>query len=200
MGVGREKEGADGGQTTVGSRELLRRIRDGDDDAGNRLFARYLPQLYRWAHRRVPQWARNAVDTADLVQETILHTLRRLGSFEPRRDGALLGYLRRSLRNRILDQFRIATRRPEPVSLDGMDHVAPGDSPLDLAMSREARTRYVSALRRLRADDRHAIVARLELGYSYEQIALALQKPTAEAARLAIRRALLRLAREMEHV
>ena len=48
-----------------------------------------------------------------------------------------------------------------------------------------------------RANDRKAIVASIELGYSYDQIALMLGKPSAEAARLAVRRALLRLGEEM---
>src|SRR5216683_1241757 len=100
------------------SRELLRRARGGDSQALSRLFARYLPQLQRWAHGRVPAWARNAVDTADIVQETVLHTIRNLESFEPQREGALLGYLRRSLLNRVRDHFRHAARHPSPGELD----------------------------------------------------------------------------------
>lgn len=73
----------------------------------NRLFARYLPQLQRWAHSRVPHWARNAFDTGDIVQETRLHTFRNLHSFEPQREGALLGYLRRALLNRVRDQLSL---------------------------------------------------------------------------------------------
>ena len=45
--------------------------------------------------------------------------------------------------------------------------------------------------------NRQAILASIELGYSYDQIALVLNKPSAEAARLAVRRALLRLGEEM---
>ena len=38
----------------------------------------------------------------------------------------------------------------------------------------------------------------MEMGYSYERLAEALDKPSAEAARKATRRALLRLAEEMK--
>ena len=48
--------------------------------------------------------------------------------------------------------------------------------------------------------DRTAIVASIELGYTYDQIALVLDKPSAEAARLAVRRALVRLGKEMSLV
>ena len=43
-----------------------------------------------------------------------------------------------------------------------------------------------------------AIIARVELGYSYEDLAKALQKPTAEAARKHAQRALVRLAEAMK--
>ncbi|MBI1873310.1 MAG: sigma-70 family RNA polymerase sigma factor [Acidobacteria bacterium] len=180
----------------LASHELLRRAREGDSHALDRLFARYLPQLHHWAHRRVPPWARNSADTNDLVQETVLHTLHNLESFEPQRDGALLGYLRRSLLNRVRDQFRQAARHPAPGVLDERAASA-GQSPLDFTINQQDRRRYLAALKKMRSVDRRAIVACVELGYSYDQLALILDKPTAEAARLAVRRALLRLGDEM---
>jgi len=177
------------------SQELLRRARAGDRRALDRLFQRYLPPLHRWAHGRIPRWARNAVDTADVVQDTVLQTLRNLGSFEPQREGALLGYLRRSLLNRIRDRFRYAARHPtKELSETSLDS---GASPLEFAIEEEDRRRYEAALGRLTPIDREAIVGRIELGYSYEQLALILKKPTPGAARVAIRRALLRLSDEM---
>ena len=183
------------------SQELFERARGGDAGALDRLFARYLPRLSRWAHRRVPTWARDGADTADLVQETVFHTLRRLDSFEPQRDGALLGYLRRSLLNRVRDQFRRASRRPQLDPLaDELDERLPVDeeSPLDVVIGHDDRRRYEAALKRLRPIDRRAIVASIELGYNYEQLALVLGKPSGPAARLAVRRALLRLGEEMQ--
>jgi RNA polymerase sigma-70 factor (ECF subfamily) len=174
----------------------LRRARRGDQRALDQLFARYLPRLRRWAHGRVPTWARNSIDTGDLVQETILNAYRNLDSFEPRHEGALFGYLRRALVNRIRDQFRYASRHPAPVELDE-NRSDTAASPLESAIDEEDRRRYAEALSTLRPADRNAIVGRVELGYSYEQLALVLNKPTAEAARLAVRRALERLAREM---
>ena len=186
--------------SVTSSQELLDRAREGDAGALNRLFERYFPRLYRWAHRRVPTWARDAADTGDLVQETMFHTLRRLHAFKPQGDGALFGYLRRSLLNRIRDQFRRASRRPpvDPLE-DGLDEQVANDeeSPLDVAIGHDDRRRYEAALKRLRPIDRRAIVASIELGYNYEQLALVLNKPSGPAARLAVRRALLRLGDEM---
>jgi DNA-directed RNA polymerase specialized sigma24 family protein len=57
--------------------------------------------------------------------------------------------------------------------------------------------RYESALQRLREGDRELIIARVELGLDYREIAELLGRPTVGAARVAISRALLRLAVEM---
>lgn len=185
-------------EDTSNSRELLRRVQAGDSTAANRLLARYLPVLYRWAHGRMPRWARGILDTADVVHDAALQTLRHLPTFVPTGDGALLGYLRRSLANRIRDVFRQAAHRRPAVACD--ESLAdPADSPLKITIDGQNRARYLRALKRLRPADRMAIVARLELGYSYEQIALVLHKPSTQSARLAVRRALLRLARHVEH-
>lgn len=179
------------------SEDLFRRARGGDGGALDQLFARYLPRLRRWAHGRVPLWARNSVDTGDLVQETVLKAYANLPNFEPQHKGALFGYLRRALINRIHDQFRHASRHVAPQELDE-DSPDPTASPLQSAIDEEDQRRYNAALQKLRPSDRAAVVGRVEMGYSYEQLALVLKKPTPEAARLAVRRALLRLKEEVD--
>jgi RNA polymerase sigma-70 factor (ECF subfamily) len=72
-----------------------------------------------------------------------------------------------------------------------------GASPLDEAIRGEDWRRYRAALTRLPSVDRQAIVGRVELGYSYEQLALIMRKPTPGAARVAVRRALMRLSDEL---
>jgi RNA polymerase sigma factor (sigma-70 family) len=177
---------------------LLERARAGDRDALEVLFARCVPLLRRWAQGRLPRWARDAADTQDLVQETVLQTFKRLDTFEPRREGALQAYLRQAVMNRIRDELRRFERRPPP---DGLDSNAPdsGPSPLEEAIGRQATEQYERALTRLKPEDREAIVARVELGYSYEELAEALGKPTPDAARKAAQRALVRLAAELRH-
>ena len=176
---------------------LLDRARSGDQGALDRLFARYLPPLQRWASGRLPRAARDITDTQDLVQETLLGTLRRLNAFEPRHDGALFAYLRQALLNRIRDEYRRSKRRPEsaPLSADQADDDA---SPLERAIGRETLECYEQALQRLRPPEREAIVARVELQLTYDEIALALEKPSRDAARMAVARALLKLAIEMD--
>ena len=176
--------------------DLIERAKAGDPDALNRLFARHLPALRRWASGRLPRWARDAMDTDDLVQETVIRAVKRIGSFEPRHEGALQSYLREAIVNRIRDEVRRSTRSPGADELQD-NHADRGASPLEAAIGREAVERYEAALARLRPQEREAIVARVEMDYGYRDVARALGKPTADAARMTVSRALLRLAEEM---
>jgi RNA polymerase sigma-70 factor (ECF subfamily) len=184
------------GESTV---HLLARVRAGDRTALDTLMARCLPRLRRWASGRLPRWARDLADTQDLVQETLLQSFKHIDKFEVRGDGALQAYLRQCVMNRIRDEFRRAGRRPvlEPLDSQAADEAA---SPLELAIGRQAVERYESALKRLRPADREAIIARIELGFSHEELAVLLDKPSANAARMAVERALVRLAAEMQTI
>jgi RNA polymerase sigma factor (sigma-70 family) len=175
---------------------LIDRARNGDQEALERLFARHLIPLQRWARGRLPQWARDLADTDDLVQDTLLQTFKRIEVFEPRRVGALQAYLRQAVLNRIRDELRRKGRRPEATDLDGIELDA--RSPLEEAIGHEAVERYEAALERLKPEEREAIIARVEIGYTYEELAEALGKPTPDAARKAAQRALVRLAEEMK--
>lgn len=176
---------------------LIERAQGGDQAALDRLIARHLTPLRRWAHGRLPRWARDLTDTDDLVQETLVRTFQRLGDFEHRGAGALQAYLRQAVVNRVRDELRKKGRRPDAAELDGHE-VDAGVSPLEAAIGRETMARYERALATLSAAEREAIIGRVEMGYSYEELADALGKPTSEAARKAARRALVRLAQEMD--
>lgn len=179
--------------------ELLRRARAGDSAALERLFARYLPALRRWASGRLPRWSRDLMDTDDLVQETVIRVVKRIDTFESRHEGALLAYLRQAVMNRIRDELRRSQRTPGTGELDEHERDR-GASPLEMAIGQEAVERYETALARLRPEEREAIVARIEMDGTYQDVALALGKPSPDAARMAVSRALLRLAEEMNHV
>jgi len=177
--------------------DLLQRARHGDTDALNELFSRYLPSLRRWARGRLPRWTRDVRDTDDVVQETLIQTLKHLGSFEPRHEGALQAYLRQALVNRVRDEVRRVGRHAIPDAIVD-EHPDVSASPLEEAIGREALERYEGALHRLRPDEREVIIARVELGQSYQQIAAGHGKASADAARMAVSRALVRLAEEMD--
>jgi RNA polymerase sigma factor (sigma-70 family) len=175
---------------------LLTRARAGDAAALDDLFGRYLPALRRWASGRLPRWARDLADTHDLVQEALAQTFKRVDGFQHRGEGAWQAYLRQAVMNRIRDELRRANRRPAHVEVD--EHQADeARSPLEAAIGVEAMERYEAALQRLSEEDRSLIVGRVELGLNYADLAAACGKPSADAARMAVGRALVRLAEEL---
>ena len=178
--------------------ELLRRVRAGDRDAVEILLRRYVPALRRWARGRLPRWARDMAETEDLVQDTILKSFHRLDTFEYRHEGALQAYLRQAVLNRVRDECRRVNRRPVGTELDEQtpDGAA---SPLEEAIGSEAVEKYERALATLRSDDREAIIGRIEMGFSYAELAVMLGKPSADSARMGVSRALVRLAEAMRH-
>jgi RNA polymerase sigma factor (sigma-70 family) len=190
-----------GGSASWSSLYLLRRAQEGQQSAIDALFARQVPSLLRWAHGRLPKWVRTASDTADVVQDAVLQTFRRLDRFEPRGHKALQAYLRRAIQNRITDEIRRGVRVvTEEDAEAAARQPALTPSPLDAAIREEAWARYRAALDRLRPDDRVLIVGRIDLGYSYEQLALVSGRVTPDATRVALRRAIVRLAEMMANV
>jgi RNA polymerase sigma-70 factor (ECF subfamily) len=176
--------------------DLLERFKQGDEEAVNLLVERSIPPLKRWARGRLPPWARSIAETQDLVQHAVLRALPHLKKFEARHPGALQAYLRQAVDNHIRDEIRKVKGRPPATQLSD-EQPDEGPSPLERAIGRESLERYEAALQTLRPVDREAIIARIELQQSYEEIAIALGKPTADAARMAVVRALRNLLRAM---
>jgi len=175
---------------------LLERARQGDAAARDLLAKRYHPILRRLAHGRLPPYARALLDTDDLVQDTLVRALSHLDRFEPRQEGAFLAYLRRILVNHILDEIRHARRAPSDDELHGTLG-KPGPSPLEAAMGAEMLRAYDAALAVLPEEQREAIILRMEFDLSYQEIADALARPSANAARMLVARGLALLAAEM---
>jgi RNA polymerase sigma-70 factor (ECF subfamily) len=179
--------------------ELVERYRQGDEHALDDLLDRCLPPLRRWARGRLPTYARSMMETSDLVQDTVMAVLRRIDDIEVRHQGALQAYLRQAVMNRIRDVIRQRDRRPTQTALP--DHLqADETSPLDRLLGAERVARYEAAVQRLRDADREVIIGRFELHYSYEELTVVLNKPTVNATRVAVTRAMKRLVHEMRHV
>ena len=179
------------------SRELIALARAGDSRALNALFTRQKASLKVWARGRLPQWARRALDTNDLIQEALLQTLRQFHRFDDRGRGALQAYLREAVRNRIKDELRRVSRRPAHQELDEALRDRGCPSPFEAAADAEQIRRYKASLTSLTEGERMLVVGRIEMSYTYDQLALATGRSTAEAARVAVRRAVLKLAQKM---
>lgn len=176
---------------------LLARAREGDAEAIDALAAELRPRLQRWARGRLPRWARDVADTDDLVQDTLSGALRNLSAFEPEHEAAFAFYLRQALVNRVRDEMRRVGRRPAHDTLSEASRLPdPGASPQSVLISRDEWERYERALACLPPREREAIIGRVEAGSSFEDLG-ALWGKSPEAARKAVRRAILHLARLM---
>jgi len=178
---------------------LIHRIWNGDAHAREALARAYLPVAKRLAHGRLLANARGLVDTDDLASIAVTHALSHIDGFEPKREGAFLAYLHRILLNKIRDEIRRARARPAG---DPVDETIPlhADSPLEELLGRESIERYESALARLGPEQREAVILRLEMGFSHQQVAEAVGARSPDAVRMSVARALLRLAEELNEV
>jgi len=176
--------------------ELVVRAKNGDHVAAEALLERCLPPLKRWAHGQLPAAARGSLDTNDLVQDAALNLLKRIDVFEPRHVGAMQGYLRASVINRIRDEVRKIGRHAPPVELPE-DHPSDRTSPLEAAIQAEAYDRYRQALTQLSPKERELVVARVEVQWSVAEIAQRFGMRTVDAARMAVSRAVKRLTTEL---
>ncbi len=78
------------------------------------------------------------------------------------------------------------------------EHAAAGPSPLEEAIGRDVLESYEAGLSHLEEDQQVAVMLRIELGFTHQQIAEALGSPSGNAARMVIARAVVRLAEAMD--
>jgi RNA polymerase sigma-70 factor (ECF subfamily) len=149
--------------------DLLRRARRGDGAALGRLVDRHAPRLYGLAVSLLGR--RRAADAEDVVQETLLGALRRVGAFQGR--ASVRTWLTRILVNQV-SKFRRSRRVRVAESLDHADCADARPGP---ATAAERRLDLMTMLDVLSDDHRQVIVLREQEGMSYQEIASALGVP-----------------------
>ena len=100
--------------------------------------------------------------------------------------------------NEIRQQIRRASRRPtrDPIPENLQ---AQGPSPLEQLLGRNVVESYEAALMKLSEEQRIGVILRIEFGFSHARIAEAIGSPSPGAARMTVKRAILKLAEVMEH-
>ncbi len=177
---------------------ILLRVKNGDEAAREQLCSVYLPILSRWAHGRLPEHARDTADTDDMVQLSLIKALDKLETFNPIREGAFLAYLRKTLLNNIRNEIRRVGRQGDKVDLpDHVELVDEQSSVIEKAVGVEIIEKYEKALAQLNEQSREAVMLRVEFGFSYLEVAAAIECNSANAARMIVSRALIKLAELM---
>ncbi len=180
------------------SQELLAAARRGDAVAAEALFSSLYGPLDRYLSGRLPREVRALWETGDFVQEVCVRAWSGMASFDRDSPAAFWGYLRTIARNLAVDVCRVELRRRHELRAEA-EHPSPADpNGRDIVESLARQELYERALGSLDERMRAALLLRIELNASYEEVAAELGVPSAEAARKALRRALDEVARKME--
>lgn len=181
---------------TQRTEDLLRRIQAGDMSARDALYQRCLPLLTRWAHGRLPRYARAMSETDDLVQVTLLRALANLATFESNGSGSFLAYLRHILLNEVRGEIRKQQVRGVKVDVETLELSDGGDSVVESLVGAQRLRDYEAALATLTRRQQEVVVMRIEFGMSYAEIALEVGG-NADSVRMLIARALRSMAQTL---
>ncbi|MBK8978887.1 MAG: sigma-70 family RNA polymerase sigma factor [Planctomycetes bacterium] len=192
--------------------DLIRAAQGGDDRALDDLCGRYQQRVLEIVRIRMGPRLRREMDSMDLVQETFADAVRGFDRFELQDEASLIRWLRSVVENRIRDAARHHDRdkraRAREVAADAGD--SPDGTtpqladqrtrPLDGLARGERRADLERALDRLGDADRELILLRDYEGHAWAQVAELCGRASPDAARVAHREALGRLAVELARI
>ena len=170
---------------------LLNSYNQGDNNACEKLFNLYQPVLMKWAHGRIPAQAKGFMDTQDMVQDTLMLAFNSIDTIKAKTAGSFFSYLRTIFINQIKQEIR----RNKPFQLS----ITQFSNDQKMAYEKDLNTLidYDHALDKVSEEEKEAIILRLEFGFSYDEIAQLMDRPSANSTRMYITRALLKLANYM---
>jgi RNA polymerase sigma factor (sigma-70 family) len=178
------------------TRILIDSASTGNEPALRALCERFGPQLSAWGRGRLPAHARDLLATEDIAQDVLVRSLERLGGFQSQQRGSFFAYLKNAFMNRVRNEIRNSNRRPGREEVhDSLPDPAP--SPIEKLLGREAETRYNEALKLLTSDEQELVIGRLEFQMTYQELAIHMEMSSPDAARMAVNRAIRKLATEL---
>jgi RNA polymerase sigma-70 factor (ECF subfamily) len=116
--------------------ELMARARAGQVEALGELCALYRNYLRIMAHAGLGPKLRQHVELSDVVQETLVEVVRQFPRFTGQTEGALTGWFRRLMSEKLADLGRYSRRAKRgggvaPLALDAPREIGPVDEPGD---------------------------------------------------------------------
>jgi RNA polymerase sigma-70 factor (ECF subfamily) len=191
----------------TGTIDLVQRAQGGDRAAVQQLFSRYYERVRRIVRLRLGSSLRGRLDSADILQEVFLDALRSLDRFQMLNKGSFINWLARVAEHRIRDaaDFHGAARRDAarevPIWEDtsGLDRglTASGLAPLDGAARADEIRRLEDAIEHLSPEDRELVIWRIYADADWATVAAETDRSSPDAARMAFRETIKRLARLM---
>jgi len=184
------------GSTKQSTTSLLNMIREGKEHCRDELYRRCLPMMLHFAKGRLPSNCRDSADTEDLVQVTLMRSLKQLDNFEAHQSGAFFAYLRTIMLNAVRDEIRKKSNNLNTIDAEKVP-LAAKDSVVATAIGLQTLDAYEIALSKLTEKIREAVILRIEFDLSYEEIAIELELASSDTARMRVTRGLTQLAELM---
>ncbi len=170
---------------------LLNQIKQGDESSRDQLFAMFQPALLRWAHGRIPAQAKGFMDTEDVVQDTLVLALKNIHNIKAKHPGSFFTYLRTIFINQIKQELRKNKPFQHSITQFSQDQKMAYENDLNTLIG------YDEALEILSNEEFEAVILRMEFGFSHQEIADMLSRPSANSTRMFISRALVKVAEAM---
>ena len=167
--------------------ELLKRFKEGDVDAFETLFRQFQAEVYGW----IVQIVRDRGIAEDLTIETFWRIYKARGRFDT--NSAFGAWARRIATNLAIDHIRVRRRDEE------LPDELPSAKALDSSIRKETHQMIRRAFHRLPTKLQAAATLALIEERSYEEIALALGKPTG-TIRTRVFRAIRLLRKQLERM
>ena len=165
--------------------DLIRRARQGDAEARERLFEQCRSYLGFVARSQVETWLRVKVDASDLVQQTMLEAHRDFDRFQGGSEGEWLAWLKKILAHNAADFVRsyrgTAKRRAQrevrfrdpadSISRGAPEPAAPDATPSQEFLQLDNELRVTAALAELPPDYQEVIVLRNLQRLTFNEVA-----------------------------
>ena len=151
---------------------LWRLFIKGDDDSLEKLYRRYFDELYSYGKK----WLQDAMLTEDCIQDLFVKLMNNRASLSP--TTSVKYYLFRSYRSVVLDKIKLSNRMPlidEPGEHLFLFDLSPEKKLVDEQDSAAMKQKLAAALQALTPRQREAIFLRYIQGFSYPQVAEALE-------------------------
>jgi RNA polymerase sigma-70 factor (ECF subfamily) len=159
-----------------GVRELLARIKDGDEGAARELLTRYETKVRLVVRRQLPRLLRSRFDSLDFLQSvwgSFFHKIQ-TGQNDLDEEQNLIAFLAWAARNKVIDEYRHAATQKQDIHreerLEARSDkdicLAGGDTPSELAQAQETYDR----LRDFLPENRRVILELKAAGYSSREI------------------------------
>ena len=164
------------GQGPGDIRELLARIKNGDEQAVRELLNRYESKVRLVVRRQLPRLLRSRFDSIDFLQSvwgSFFHRIQ-TESNDLNEEENLIAFLAWAARNKVIDEYRRAATQKQNIHReesiesrgDRETTLASGDTPSELAQAHETFDR----LSRLLPEDQRVILELRAAGYSCGEI------------------------------